>query len=65
MFKWLFTGRRQCNEMVSSLLAENERLRAELAAVRESEKPLRLLVNVLRDCNRTLDERLNAMEGTD
>lgn len=64
MLRWLLTGRRECNERVSSLMAENERLRAELAAVRESEKPLRLLVTVLRDCNRTLDERLNAMEGT-
>jgi len=64
MFRWLLRGRRECNAMVSSLMAENERLIAELAAVRESEKPLRLLVTALRDCNRTLDERLNAMEGT-
>jgi hypothetical protein len=58
-----FRSRRELRETIAGLMAENDLLRAELAEVRKSDKCQRMLISVLRDCNRELDERLQAREA--
>jgi len=58
-----FRSRRELREMIAGLMAENDVLRSELADVRKSDKCQRMLISVLRDCNRELDERLQAKEA--
>ncbi len=58
-----FRSRRELRETIAGLMAENDLLRAELAEVRKADKCQRMLISVLRDCNRELDERLQAKEA--
>lgn len=56
MLRWL-RGRDQRN-LVKKLGAENESLRAELEALRRSDRLQRNLIRALRDVNAALDSRL-------
>lgn len=57
LMDWLFARRK-----IADLEARVQALLAEKSLAEVHERRMRLLIAVLRDCNRDLDERLNAVE---